>query len=241
MSMNPRPNKPSDTLGQLPSMPADVILNPTPPAPAQAEPAKAEAKPTTGAITPPKEVKEFGRLSNRSAVQPKVSGEGAGTMKTVGKLLLDTQAVENIIQAGQNKRPIGSGLTTARVISATRGEGIKALLTRIDTYPGVAGSLIVGHDGLVIASTITGMDKDMLGALSTALLSTSNLTTKKLEIGKLRQMVLLTEIQNADGSIQPKTTVLTDVDVGILAVFLEQTELEKLDGLIVEIHETING
>lgn len=243
MAANPRPTKPTDTAGSLPSMPADVVLNPAPatPAASTAETPKAEGKSPTGAVTPPKEVKEFGRLSNRSAVQPKVTGEGAGTMKTVGKLLLDTQAVENIIQAGQTKRPIGSGLTTARVISATRGEGIKALLTRIDTYPGVAGSLIVGHDGLVIASTVTGMDKDMLGALSTALLSTSNLTTKKLEIGKLRQMVLLTEIQNTDGSIQPKTTVLTDVDVGILAVFLEQTELEKLDGLIVEIHETING
>lgn len=241
IALNPRPNKPSDTLGSLPSMPAEAILDPTPAAaPADSAQTAQPGKPGA-AVTPPKEVKEFGRLSNRSSVQPKVSGEGAGTMKTIGKLLLDTQAVENIIQAGQTKRPIGSGLTTARVISATRGEGIKALLTRIDTYPGVAGSLIVGHDGLVIASTITGMDKDMLGALSTALLSTSNLTTKKLEIGKLRQMVLLTELQNADGSLQAKTTVLTDVDVGILAVFLEQTELEKLDGLIVEIHETING
>jgi predicted regulator of Ras-like GTPase activity (Roadblock/LC7/MglB family) len=108
-------------------------------------------------------------------------------------------------------------------------------------YEGVAGSLIVGHDGLVIASTVgTGWDKDMLGALSTALLSTSNLATKKLEIGKLKQMVMLTELTNGDGQ-KFKTTVLTDVDVGILAVFLEKTDLQKIDGLLETIHSTIHG
>ncbi|HMY04540.1 MAG TPA: roadblock/LC7 domain-containing protein, partial [Candidatus Obscuribacter sp.] len=123
-------------------------------------------------------------------------------------------------------------------ISAARGEGIRNILTSIDTYEGVAGSLIVGHDGLVIASTVgQGWDKDMLGALSTALLSTSNLATKKLEIGKLRQMVMLTKVNENDF----RTTVLTDVEVGILAVFIEKTDLTKIDGLLESIHKTIHG
>jgi len=151
--------------------------------------------------------------------------------------LLDVSAVENIIKAGETKK-IGSGLSTAKVISAARGEGIKAILTAIDTYEGVAGSLIVGHDGLVIASTVgQGWDKDMLGALSTALLSTSNLATKKLEIGKLRQMVMLTEVSPGD----KRTTILTDVEVGILAVFLEKVDLDKIDGLLETIQKTIHG
>lgn len=184
-----------------------------------------------------KEVKEFGRLSGRSAAAPKTSGDSVGTMKTIGKLLLDVTAVENIIKAGETKK-IGSGLSTAKVISAARGEGIRNILTTIDTYEGVAGSLIVGHDGLVIASTVgQGWDKDMLGALSTALLSTSNLATKKLEIGKLRQMVMLTKLGENDF----KTTVLTDVEVGILAVFIEKTDLTKIDGLLESIHKTIHG
>jgi predicted regulator of Ras-like GTPase activity (Roadblock/LC7/MglB family) len=162
-------------------------------------------------------------------------------MKTIGKLLLDVQAVENIIKSGETKK-IGSGMSTAKIISAARGEGIKNILTTIDTYPGVAGSLIVGHDGLVIASTVQGWDKDMLGALSTALLSTSNLATKKLEIGKLRQMVMLTSWQDGNGGSEKiKTTILTDVDVGILAVFLEDLDLTKLDGLLDTIHTTIHG
>lgn len=186
-----------------------------------------------------KEVKEFGRLSTRSG-SLKSGPETVGTMKTIGKLLLDVKAVENIIKSGETKK-IGSGLSTAKVISAARGEGIRNILVAIDGYEGVAGSLIVGHDGLVIASTVgTGWDKDMLGALSTALLSTSNLATKKLEIGKLKQMVLLTKLTTDQGDVM-KTTVLTDVEVGILAVFLEQTDLTKIDGLLTTIHSTIHG
>jgi predicted regulator of Ras-like GTPase activity (Roadblock/LC7/MglB family) len=177
-----------------------------------------------------KELKEFGRLSSKPGTE--FQAETAGTMKTIGKLLLEVQAVENIIKAGESGT-IGSGLTTARVISAARGEGIKALLSKIDSYSGVDGSIIVGHDGLVIASTAgPGMDKDTLGVLSVACLSSSNLVTKKLEIGKLRQMVLVTDA---------KTTVLTDVDVGILAVFLDNNDVGKIDGLREAIHDTIHG
>jgi predicted regulator of Ras-like GTPase activity (Roadblock/LC7/MglB family)/predicted HAD superfamily phosphohydrolase len=178
-----------------------------------------------------KELKEFGRLSSKQS-SAEFASETAGTMKTIGKLLIEVQAVENIIKAGESGT-IGSGLTTARVISAARGEGIKALLSKIDSYNGVDGSVIVGHDGLVIASTAgPGMDKDTLGVLSVACLSTSNLATKKLEIGKLRQMVLVTD---------SKTTVLTDVDVGILAVFLDNNDVGKIDGLLEAIHDTIHG
>ncbi len=186
-----------------------------------------------------KEVKEFGRLSTRSG-SLKSAPETVGTMKTIGKLLLDVKAVENIIKSGENRK-IGSGLSTAKVISAARGEGIKQILVTIDSYEGVAGSLIVGHDGLVIASTVgQGWDKDMLGALSTALLSTSNLATKKLEIGKLKQMVLLTKLTTDEGDVL-KSTLLTDVEVGILAVFIEQTDLSKIDGLLETIQKTIHG
>ena len=113
-----------------------------------------------------KEVKEFGRLSGKPTATAKFGGETAGTMKTIGKLLLDVQAVENIIKSGENRK-IGANLSTAKIISAARGEGIKNILIAIDTYEGVAGSLIVGHDGLVIASTVgNSWDKDVLGALS---------------------------------------------------------------------------
>jgi predicted regulator of Ras-like GTPase activity (Roadblock/LC7/MglB family) len=176
-----------------------------------------------------KQLKEFGRLSTKA---PTPSNEPPGSMKTIGKLLIEVSQIENIIKAGETGK-IGSNLTTARVISAARGAGIKELLNKIDSYSGVKGSVIVGHDGLVIASTVgEDMDKDALGALSLHCLGSSNMATQKLEIGKLRQMVLISG---------EKITVLTDVDVGILAVFMDNTRVDRIDGLITAIHETIHG
>lgn len=233
-----QPGKLSDTMNRIPALKdhVDGLLT---------QPEKDKPKPEVEEVLTQEQqaarkanenLKDFGKLSVRSAQAPKVQGETAGTMKTIGKLLIDQQAVEAIINAGES-RQLGKGLPSARIISKARGAGINELLNKIGEYQGVAGSLIVGHDGLVMSSTLQqGWDKDMLGALSTALLSTSNLSTKKLEIGKLRQMVLLTRTPNAD-----KTTILTDVDVGILVVFCEQTDITLLDGLIEKIQNTING
>lgn len=177
-------------------------------------------------------VKEFGRLSASTAAPAK--DQEVGTIKSIGRQLIDVQAVENIIKSGEKKgEKIGSGLTTARVISSARGEGIKMLLQKIDTAPGVAGSLIVGNDGLVIASTLSsGMDKDTLGVLCTAMHSHTELAAKKLEMGKLRQIIF-----HADD----KVTVLTAVAVGVLAVFVESRDVAKLDDLLAAIESTVRG
>jgi predicted regulator of Ras-like GTPase activity (Roadblock/LC7/MglB family) len=199
-----------------------------------------EERPIVNPVTKNIEVKEFGRLSAKSAQENPQPNIPIGTMKTVGKLLIDVQAIENIIKSGESGQS-SPGLATARIISATRGEGIKALLGRIDSYSGVTGCLIVGHDGLVIASTVgSDFDKDALGALSSALLNTSNLATLKLDIGKLRQMVMLTELTGAQGA-KLVTTILTDVEVGVLAVFLDTQQLDRLDGVLDTIHTTIHG
>jgi predicted regulator of Ras-like GTPase activity (Roadblock/LC7/MglB family) len=195
----------------------------------------AAATASGAAVTPvankPKEVKEFGRLSVKSATAG-AANETVGTMKTIGKLLIDVPAIENIIKTGETGT-IGKNLATARVISSQRGESINALLEKIDAFPGIAGTLIVGHDGLVISSTLKGgKDKDTIGALSVACLGSTNLGTRKLEIGKLKQMVFIT-----DSSI----TVLTDVEVGILAVLLDNLEINKIDGVLQTIHDTIHG
>lgn len=196
------------------------------PSEAQQEKKVDQEKPTQAA--PAKAVKEFGRLSSQSSAVPVQEGE-SGTM-SIGKMLLDVQAVSNIIKTAEKRT---SGLTTARVISAARGEGIRSLLSKVDNYSGVAGSLIVGHDGLVIASTLSAdMDKDTLSAMATSIHSHTNITTKKLDLGTLHQAVLLTP---------DKITVLTNVEVGVLAVFFESTELNKLDGLLQAIEETVQS
>jgi len=53
-------------------------------------------------------------------------------------------------------------------------------------------------------------------------------------------MVLQTRLTTDEGDVL-KSTLLTDVEVGILAVFIEQTDLSKIDGLLETIHTTIHG
>lgn len=210
-------------------------LSPESPAPSAID--FSPSSPAAGAVPPAEssstgKIKEFGKLS--ASAMKVDSGSEQGAMKSIGKQLLDVQAVENIIKAGETRQRIGSGLTTARVISAARGEGIKTLLSKIDTYEGVVGSLIVGHDGLVIASTLAPeLDKDTLGALSTAMYSHLGIATDKLERGKLGQVLFRTQ--------GDKLTVLTSVAVGILAVFADHTKTEEVDGLLKAIEVTVRG
>jgi predicted regulator of Ras-like GTPase activity (Roadblock/LC7/MglB family) len=173
-----------------------------------------------------KTVKEFGRLSSSSA-NLAAAPVDSGTM-SIGKMLLDVQAVTNIIKTAEKR---GVGLTTARVISAARGEGIRSLLSRIDNFPGVSGTLIVGHDGLVIASTLgSAVDKDTIGAMATSIHSHTNVVTQKLELGRLQQTIM----QSA-GAL----TILTNVEVGVLAVLCETGGLANLDGLLEAIEATV--
>jgi predicted regulator of Ras-like GTPase activity (Roadblock/LC7/MglB family) len=203
------------------------------PAPAPAEVAKA---PEPAAAEVKKEgkqgqqIKEFGRLSASSASQ---AASADGAIKAIGRQLIDVQAVENIIKSGEKREKMGAGLTTARVISAARGEGIRALLTKIDGSAGVQGSLIVGNDGLVIASTLQGgLDKDLLGALCTAMHSHTDLAARKLQMGKLRQIIF---------HCDHRLTVLTAVAVGVLAVFVDTNDMNEIDTLLAAIEGTVRG
>lgn len=191
------------------------------------------AEKETEKAAPSQEMKEFGKLSPNAAHNQE-TGQEQGSMKAIGRQLIDAQAVENIIKAGENRTKIGSGMTTARVISAARGEGIQTLLHKIDGYDGVIGSLIVGHDGLVIASTLkTGIDKEVMGAMCHAMHSHLDVATKKLAQGKLHQAIFL--------SPNAQLTVLTSVAVGILAVLSDETKPDQLDGLLSAIETTIHG
>lgn len=237
--MNVSDNEVSDLFDNLLADGADKPVEPkkeeAPAAPVaeKAPAAKEEKKDKKKEGKPPEKMKEFGKLSAQAAKTEAPTGEG-GAMKAIGRQLIDVQAVENIIKAGEKREKIGSGLTTARVISAARGEGIKTLLSQIDTFPGVIGSLIVGHDGLVIASTLqSGIDKDMMGALCTAIHSHTDVAAKKVEQGKLNQIVFLSE--------DMKLTVMTGVAVGILAVFVDNCDLPAIDGLLGAIETTVRG
>ncbi len=185
------------------------------------------------------ELKDFGRLSSRASAE-KESANQAGTMKTIGKLLIDSEAVENIIKKADSGK-ITINLPSAKVISQIRGQGIQNLLNAIDSFDGVEGSMLVGEDGLVILSTLSGVsDRDGTGVLAHGMLGNSNIGTQKLDLGELEQMILISTAKEGKNSRQ-LTTVCTDVEAGVLAVFLELKTLSGLDNLLEKIDAIANG
>ncbi len=185
------------------------------------------------------ELKDFGRLSVKGSASTQPSTP-VGTMKTIGKLLIDSRDVDNIIKKAELGN-ITVNLPSARVISAVRGEGIQALLESIDNYQGIAGSMLVGEDGLVIASTYTtGGDRDSTGVLAHGMLGNSNLAMLRLDLGELEQMIMVSYITENTGSRQV-TTILTDLDVGALAVFVDTQLVVALDQLLEQISTIARG
>ncbi len=185
------------------------------------------------------DLKDFGRLSSRASAE-RESNTQAGTMKTIGKLLIDSDAVENIIKKAESGK-ITINLPSAKVISQVRGQGIQNLLDAIDNFDGVEGSMLVGEDGLVILSTLTSVaDRDGTGVLAYGMLGNSNIGTQKLDLGELEQMILITNTSEGKNKKQ-LTTVFTDVEVGVLAVFIDVQTIAGLDNLIEKISSIANG
>ncbi len=185
------------------------------------------------------ELKDFGRLSMKASGQAAPAGP-VGTMKTIGKLLIDSQDIDNIIKRAESGE-IAINLPSARVISAAHGEGIQTLLQTIDNYQGVVGSLLVGSDGLVIASTLdNNTDRESTGALAHGLLGNTNLAMLRLDLGNLEQMMLTSNISE-NNDIKRVTTVLTDVGVGMFAVFLDREPAIGFEQLLEKIRTIANG
>jgi predicted regulator of Ras-like GTPase activity (Roadblock/LC7/MglB family) len=90
------------------------------------------------------------------------------------------------------------------------GVDLKGLMGAIDRAPGVAGSLIVGYDGLVIMSTLPPeLDADYLGAQATSLFAGNGVQSQKMKRGELQRLLL----ESAEGSM-----LMSSADMGILVV-----------------------
>jgi predicted regulator of Ras-like GTPase activity (Roadblock/LC7/MglB family) len=87
---------------------------------------------------------------------------------------------------------------------------LKGLMGAIDRAPGVAGSLIVGYDGLVIMSTLPPeLDEEYLGAQATSLFAGNGVQSQKMKRGELQRLLL----ESAEGSM-----LISAADMGILVV-----------------------
>ncbi|HEY9857421.1 MAG TPA: roadblock/LC7 domain-containing protein [Stenomitos sp.] len=141
---------------------------------------------------------------------------------SIGKLLVDQNTLKRIIDNAEKR---GTGLyTTTRIISNAKGADLDAILAQIDQCGGVAGSLIVGRDGLVIASTLpTNFDKELVGAIASSMQTNLDVQCKKMKLGTARQVILDTE-----GGV----VLLISLEVGVLVVMSQSLMTLDLTGVL---------
>lgn len=112
-------------------------------------------------------------------------------------------------EASDFRRP-GKPVSVPDVLPLSQGVDLRALLATVDRTPGVAGSLLVGHDGLIIMSTLGGdVDRDYLGAQVCNLFTATGVQSHKMQRGELRRMIM----ETASGVM-----LVTAADMGILVV-----------------------
>lgn len=104
------------------------------------------------------------------------------------------------------------------------------VLNELNKTPGITGSMVVGNDGIVIASDLEeGFESETVGALAASITSIIQKSLDRLHTSPLSQVTI--EADNAK-------LFFTDAQVGILVVTTEQ---EVNIGLVrLEIKNAIN-
>jgi predicted regulator of Ras-like GTPase activity (Roadblock/LC7/MglB family) len=159
---------------------------------AAAQPPMQEAKKNTtkfGPVSPTgyssgkQKIAGVGRLDDRAGPQ----GEpGSGRIASIGKFLLDNKDLEKI------GRITASDLSDSntRTLTLEANEELKNLLQQIDAQHGVTGTVIVGHDGLLIANTIAqDTDAESLGVWALGVYMGTSHVIEKLGDDHVRQIV----------------------------------------------------
>ncbi len=125
--------------------------------------------------------------------------------------------------------PIGMGfrLPPPTILALANGVNLNGLLATIDRTSGVAGSLIVGYDGLIIASSLPSeIDPDYLGAQATNLFMGNRGQLEKMRRGELRRIIL----ETASGAM-----LVTAADMGILVVVSHEGRAMDIGGVMAAI------
>ncbi len=203
-----------------PSMPA-AAAPPSAPAPAPAPAAAPMPAAPMGAPTQPFQ----GHAPAAPAARPQPPAPAPGQpdgLVSIGKLLVDQNTLKRIIDNAEKR---GAGLyTTTKVISESRGQDLDAILQVIDGVQGVAGSMIVGRDGLVISSTLpAAYEKEMIGAIASSMQTNLDVQCKKMKLGPARQIIVDTE---------SGVLLLMALEVGVLVVLSQSLMQLDLAGVL---------
>lgn len=199
-----------------------VPASPPPPIPAAPEaPALAHVAP---AMPVPK-VEGIGRLDAGSDSSAEA---GSGRIAAIGKFLLDQKDLEKlgkITAADQSD-------VKMRILTTEASEDLQTLLSEIGSQQRVIGSVIVGHDGLLIANTMPEeVDAESIGVWALGVYMNTEHVIKKMGHERVHQVVSRT----------PRGyVVIADFGGGLLVTITEGTETETLIPLMRKITDLVS-
>ena len=169
-------------------------------------------------------VEGVGRLSREDFSAQEAS---PGKIAAIGKFLLDQQDLTKIGRLAQEDLSDSK----VRVLTLEAAEEINRLLQHIGTQAGVVGSVIVGHDGILIASNLPSeFDPESVGVWSLGIYVNTTNVSKKMGHNHLHQLVA----RSPHGYL-----VIADFGGGILVTVSDGHETDKLIPLMRSITQLV--
>ncbi|MBX9668030.1 MAG: roadblock/LC7 domain-containing protein [Candidatus Obscuribacterales bacterium] len=187
-----------------------------PPAP----PAMAHVPPST----PPPKIEGIGKLDASADVQE----TGSGRIAAIGKFLLDQKDLEKLSKiTAADQQDI-----KMRILTLEASEDLQTLLSEIGGQEKVIGSVIVGHDGLLIANTMPEeVDAESIGVWALGVYMNTEHVTKKMGHERVHQVVSRT----------PRGyVVIADFGGGLLVTITEGTDTDTLIPLMRKITDLVS-
>jgi predicted regulator of Ras-like GTPase activity (Roadblock/LC7/MglB family) len=176
------------------------------------------------AAAEPVKLEGIGRLAKEDPGPEPTSGKIA----QIGKFLLDSSDFNKL---GNLASTTDLPDAKVRVLTLEAADEINKLLNHIATQPGVVGSVIVGHDGILIASNLPPeVDPESVGIWSLGIYVNTLNSTKKLGHNHLHQLVARSRM----GYL-----VVADFGGGILVTVSNGQETDKLIPLMRSITQLV--
>ncbi|MBS1956810.1 MAG: roadblock/LC7 domain-containing protein [Cyanobacteria bacterium SZAS-4] len=173
---------------------------------------------------PPPKIAGVGRLDSRTDT---AADAGSGRIASIGKFLLDQKDLEKI------GKLTGSDLseTKMRILTMEAAQELQTLLQHIGTQETVIGSVIVGHDGLLIANTMPpDIDAESMGVWALGLYMSTEMVIKKMGQDRVHQIVSRT----------PKGyVVIADFGGGLLVTVSDGKDTDTLIPLMRSITQLV--
>lgn len=110
---------------------------------------------------------------------------------------------------------------------------MERILAELNKTPGVIGSFVVAADGIIVASDFaTELNDEMMGALTSSIINSTEKATRKMEQGDLVSFIVETDTRkmffHSTRSGFLVSVAATDVNLGLIRVEM-RTAAEKLN------------